>query len=262
MGCKQSTSSREPEETAARTPLLTPDARETVQKILHDHFKVNMRFLPHITSIKRIMHEKLIRARDNISNRGGDNLDGDEVGTRGPPRISFTRYADEVQQQVIREEKIQEGIQLLQERLAHLKLEQVIMKDDGNCQFRSVAHQLYGNADEFHESVRATAVNFLTTHKVEYCFYFDGDQEWERYLKNMAMNGTWGDEITIKAMCNAFGSSVHVLTSEKEHYYICYRPDDDVKEKLDGNGQDCSDIFLAYIAPIHYNSVSLIKNGG
>ena len=253
MGCKHSIpSALEQEEAPASTPLLTPDARETVQKILHDHFKVNMRFLPHITSLKSIMHKKLMQARDNISNRSGDALGEEEEEhsspTRGPPRISFTRYSDDVRQQATREEKIQAGIQLLQERLDHLKLGQVVMKDDGNCQFRAVAHQLYGNADEFHEFVRSTAVEYLTKHKEEYCFYFDGDDEWERYLVNMAMNGTWGDEITIKAMSNAFACTIHVLTSEKEHYYICYRPDDDVKEKLKSvNGQQCSDVFLSYI---------------
>eukprot|EP00961_Rhodomonas_salina_P170057 2291809-Rhodomonas_salina.2 len=43
-----------------------------------------------------------------------------------------------------RSERIQEGMKLLDQRLALLKLRQIQMEDDGNCQFRSFSSELFG----------------------------------------------------------------------------------------------------------------------
>jgi hypothetical protein len=56
-----------------------------------------------------------------------------------------------------REEKIEDGLQLLRERVAFINLKVVHMKDDGNCQFRSLGHELFGD-QELHKSVRAKVV--------------------------------------------------------------------------------------------------------
>ena len=65
----------------------------------------------------------------------------------------------------------------------------------------------------------------------------------------MALPCTWGDELTLKAVCMAFGVDVTVITSESSHYLLEYTPE---QRKLDRS------LFVSYISPIHYNTVALM----
>ena len=38
--------------------------------------------------------------------------------------------------------------------------------------------------------------------------------DFERYMKRMARDRTWGDELTLRAICDCFGAVVHVVTSQ------------------------------------------------
>jgi hypothetical protein len=48
------------------------------------------------------------------------------------------------------------GKQLLAERLRHLRLESVAVRDDGACQFRAISQQLYAS-QEHHRAIRKKA---------------------------------------------------------------------------------------------------------
>jgi hypothetical protein len=60
---------------------------------------------------------------------------------------------------------------------------------------------------------------------------------------------TWGDELSLRAVCDAYGVVVHVVTSDKEYWHVDYRPF--------VPRAPFRHIFLAYIAPVHYISVVL-----
>jgi len=190
-----------------------------------------------------------------------------------------------VPQPVQAKQQIRRGFHLLQERLRVLSLCQISMLDDGNCQFRSIAHQLYGDANRYHDRVRQSIVNYMKTHASDFECYFDGG--YNQYLKSMRCNGTWGDELTLRAASNNFNCNIHVISSEQEHYYVCYEPDTsfcksikastEKGNEVNGNRscidasicsgtteendsirsviQPCQDVFLAYLSPVHFNSI-------
>lgn len=67
---------------------------------------------------------------------------------------------------------------------------------DGNCQFRVLSDQLFGTDDQ-HSFVRSVVVERLRQHPEEYRPYVSG-KEYEEYVDAMAVDGTWGDHITLQ----------------------------------------------------------------
>lgn len=147
------------------------------------------------------------------------------------------------------EEKVREGKKLLSQRCSFLGLTQVEMKDDGNCQFRAISQELFGTQDH-HRLVRAEVVAHMTCHSPEYRAYF-APEEWDAYIAKMSQDGEWGDELTLRATADAFEIRIHVVTSTDQNWYLMYQPSIGCPP-----GRE---VFLTYIAPIHYNTLEPIR---
>ncbi|PFH37901.1 OTU family cysteine protease [Besnoitia besnoiti] len=139
---------------------------------------------------------------------------------------------------------------LLDQRLGFLGFKSVRSEGDGNCQFRSCSWNMFGS-EEYHRVVRARAVRHMREHRDEYGVFF-GKEEFERYLKNMSRPGTWGDELTVRAIADSFQCTIHIITSTDANWYLRYDPQDG-EETL----EPVRHIFLTYISPIHYNSFTI-----
>ena len=146
-----------------------------------------------------------------------------------------------------RNDAILEGIKLLEERLKFLNLRTIKSEDDGNCQFRSLSNELYGTQD-FHYAIRIKVCEFMKEHVNDFSPFIGTIDDFNDYIEKMMMNRTWGDELTLRAASDIFGTKIHVITTEKEHYVLHYDPSTTSKT----NRQ----LFLSYISPIHYNTVS------
>lgn len=149
-----------------------------------------------------------------------------------------------------REQQIEDGKALLEQRCAFLGLREVEMEDDGNCQFRAISQELFGT-QRHHEHVRAAVVSYLRTHPGEYSPLF-APGEWQSYLADMANPRTWGDELTLRAAADTFEVLVHLVTSSDSNWYLVYHP------SATPNA-DARQLFLAYVAPIHYNTVEAAR---
>jgi hypothetical protein len=90
---------------------------------------------------------------------------------------------------------------------------------DGNCQFRAVADQLYGDEKD-HELAREVAVSWLAEnenfevapgiHLVDFMY----DQpSWDSYCDEMRHEGSWGDELKLIAMAEHFKVRFWILSS-------------------------------------------------
>jgi hypothetical protein len=275
MGCVGSSQTQTKD---GPNPLLTKDQQSRVKDIYEKQFAVNRKFMAHMGSIvlkaKRLANE----ARERNNTNRANSSDSSEFRPQSPetsvtlrPAKEILKYSDHSNepQRRTREERISAGMTLIQQRLEHLQLLQVKMKDDGNCQFRAIAHHYYGDQEQ-HQKVRQMCVDHIKKQwEAEYSIFFDGESQGQAWLDSMSKAGTWGDEVTLRAICDALNITIHVLTSEESHYYVKYTPAAAASSSGQGGGSSSSsegsgttaasssvmDVFLAYISPIHYNSV-------
>ena len=82
------------------------------------------------------------------------------------------------------------------------------LTQDGNCQFRSFAFNLFGTQEE-HGVVREAAVAHMRANSDFFGMFFE-EGELKRYLKGMSRACTWGDELTLRAVVEAYGCVAHV----------------------------------------------------
>ena len=122
----------------------------------------------------------------------------------------------------------------------------VSVGDDGNCQFRSLSLQLYGD-EGFHGSVRTAAVEHMRCEAAFFGAMFERG-EFETYVEDMANPKTWGDELTLRAVADALGCAVHVVTSNEANWYLQYTPTDELPVR--------KHLFLTYVAPVHYDALA------
>lgn len=140
---------------------------------------------------------------------------------------------------------------LLDQRLSFLGCRSVTAAGDGNCQFRACSWNLFGSEDR-HKVVRQRAVDHIRATRCEYEVFFETEASFERYLRQMARSGTWGDEITLRAIADSFVCTIHIITSVESNWYLRYDPQKDGQPV-----QSKRHVFLAYISPIHYNAFYL-----
>jgi len=141
---------------------------------------------------------------------------------------------------------------LLHKRLENLRLCEVPMLGDGNCQFRSFSHELYGTPAH-HSHVRRIAIAHMRNHRDDYSLYFGNKTEFREYYQKMKKNAAWGDELTLRALSDAFCVTIHVLTSTFGYggWYLKYDPGD--KYRLKSKIKPMRHVFLTYHSPNHYN---------
>ena len=78
------------------------------------------------------------------------------------------------------------------------------MGGDGNCLFRSVAHQVYGD-EGAHRIVRAAAVEYMAGEAAWFSgFVVGAASEFPGYVARMRCDGVWGDEPEIQALCEVY----------------------------------------------------------
>ena len=117
--------------------------------------------------------------------------------------------------------EIENGRVLLKQRLDFMKLSLQESIGDGNCQFRSLSQELYGT-QEHHPLVRNKAVSFMIENSSEYRVFFESDAEWQDYIMSMSKLMTWGDELTLRACADAYGVTIHVITTTVDNWHLHY----------------------------------------
>jgi hypothetical protein len=177
------------------------------------------------------------------------------------------------------ESKIMNGKLLLARRLCYLQLKEYEVEGDGNCLFRACSFELFGIEDKF-RYVREKAVRHMANNSDDYSPYCGTEEDFKKYLEDMARNFTWGDELTLRAICEVFGVHIHILTSNKDNCYLTYEPATSavaghneagvfkrpvayekssaaIEATLSPGSKLASNrhVFMSYVDPIHYNAI-------
>ena len=76
----------------------------------------------------------------------------------------------------------------------------VSVSGDGNCLFRSVAHQIYGD-DSLHMLVREKCVEYMESEADFFCQFVEGGREsFPYYLQAKRCDACWGDDPEIEVL--------------------------------------------------------------
>lgn len=119
-------------------------------------------------------------AHDVVERRQADGCESSVALARSPSVAAHKEEA--LRAQMSREEKITDGLKLLIQRVDNVGIKVIHMEDDGNCQFRSLAQELYGD-QELHGVVRGKVIEHLRANGDNYSFYVGDDAEWAAYLE-------------------------------------------------------------------------------
>ena len=79
----------------------------------------------------------------------------------------------------------------------------------GDCFFKSVSHELYGNSNN-HAEIRALGVRYLKDNPERFIESIVGTS-WSQYLTNMSLQGTWANHIIIQAVADAMNLKIHII---------------------------------------------------
>ncbi|EQC38709.1 hypothetical protein SDRG_03674 [Saprolegnia diclina VS20] len=95
--------------------------------------------------------------------------------------------------------------------LAQHELALVPVPGDGNCLFRAISHQIYGD-DQFHAVVRASCLDYMEAAQAYFEPFVLGDMPaFLRYVAHKRTLGVWGDDPELQALCELYDRPLYVF---------------------------------------------------
>jgi len=131
--------------------------------------------------------------------------------------------------------------------LYHAKAQPV--QADGNCQFRALSRQLYGDED-FHATLRARVIEQLEAKPERYADFVH--EPFADYVKRMACNGEWGDNVTLQAASDLLCTDIHLLTDQPGGECIQVHPAEHVCSK------EQKPLCLTFLTEVHYDAAEFL----
>ena len=134
---------------------------------------------------------------------------------------------------------------MLQQRLRRFQLRPFDVGGDGDCFFRAVSHQLYGDPER-HFEVRAAGTAYIRDNPERF-IESNTEISWLEYLNNMSMQGTWGDAMIIQAVADQLKLKITIAeTHEGFREYSIIQPV--------SSPQQLTHVYLGHIDEYHYVS--------
>ena len=134
---------------------------------------------------------------------------------------------------------------MLEQRLRCFQLRPFDVGGDGDCFFRAVSHQLYGDP-EHHLQVRAAGIAYMRENPERF-IESNTEMSWLEYLNNMSMQGTWGDAIIIQAVADQL--KLKIVIAETNEHFTEYS----IVQAVSST-QQLTEVYLGHIDEYHYVS--------
>ena len=139
----------------------------------------------------------------------------------------------------------------LRDRLKDFGLREHEVAGDGNCQFRALAHQLAADVER-HGEVRARVARQLALERERYedfCVIDEAsvDADFDGFVRRMAKDAEWGDNVTLQAAADAYGVYVCLVTSYESRGILRVEPK--------APPAHARTIWVAFWAEVHYSSI-------
>jgi hypothetical protein len=125
-------------------------------------------------------------------------------------------------------------------------LEIVEQEGDGNCLFRAVALQVYGDAAA-HSEVRRLVCDFMAKDRQHFALFVD-DENFDSYIARKRQDGVHGNSPELQAVCELFNRPLEVYTPDSG-------PERPINVFQDQYKTGDAPIRLSYHDRNHYNAV-------
>ncbi|KAG6622967.1 OTU domain-containing protein 3 [Phytophthora cinnamomi] len=106
-----------------------------------------------------------------------------------------------------------DAIKLMRRQLADVGCKLHEVEADGNCLFRALGDQLYGDQHR-HEEIRGKIVDYLEQHRDDFEPFMEDEEKFDRYCERMREDGTWGGNQELYAAARLF--QVYVVVHQDQ----------------------------------------------
>ena len=150
------------------------------------------------------------------------------------------------------EAKIQKNIEKL-----HFFIKQI--RGDGNCMFRYVSDQIYGNED-YHDIIRGKCMDYLLIEREFFSQFVEGgDKEFDNYINMKRKSGVWGDDVELQAISELYNRPIEIYSGSNKPLKTFHEniKDFNLKDNINKEKKNIkvSPIRISYHGNEHYNSV-------
>ncbi|ETK88553.1 hypothetical protein F441_07363 [Phytophthora nicotianae CJ01A1] len=142
------------------------------------------------------------------------------------------------------------AIELMRRQLADVGCKLHEVEADGNCLFRALGDQLYGDQHQ-HEEVRKKIVSYLEQHRDDFEPFMEDEEKFEKYCERMREDGTWGGNQELYAAARLFQVYVVVHQDQPSARIMMIECDRLKPTRF---------VHVAYHGEDHYDSVRALKD--
>ena len=138
------------------------------------------------------------------------------------------------------------------------------MEGDGNCMFRAVSDQIYGNED-YHNIIREKCMKYLLIERKFFSQFVEGgDKEFDNYINMKSKLGVWGDDVELQAISEIYNRPIEIYCGSDKPLKTFHENFNEFNLKKENDNKNdtikISPIRISYHGKEHYNSIIPRKN--